>query len=341
MAAVTLTESKKNTTDALDLAVIDEFVKSDWFLSHVQFVDAVNPDGGGGTLTYGYTRLVTERGAAVRDYGSNSAGAQAAVRDRFNVDLVPISGTYTIDRDLAQLGPAATNEVAFQSQQAIKSVRAKFSETLIDGARQTGGNGFDGLDAALAGSSTEVNGGVEGTDVITPIDLSAASLTTEAKAQDALDALDNLLSLLDGDPTAILTNRQGRLRLRSLARRAGYYERTKDDFGRMVESFAGVPFIDLGAKSGSSSSVIPVESRDLDGAGSGAQTTNLTDIYVVRLGVDGFHAVTTNGGSIVKNWLPNFDTAGAVKDGEVSMGPVALTLKATKAAAVLRNVKLA
>lgn len=325
MAAVTLAESKKNTQDDIDLAVIDEFIKSDWFLSNVQFDDAVNPAGGGGTLTYGYTRLVTERGASIRDYGSDMPAEQAAVRQRYSVDLVPIDGTYKIDRDLAGLGPAASNEVAFQSQQAIKAVRAKFNETMIDGARQTGGNGFDGLDAALAGSTTEVATGP---------DLSQAAVSTEIKAHDAIDALDEFLSLLNGTPTALVTNAKGVLRLRSLARRAGYYEREKDEFGRQVESYGGVPFVDLGAKSGSSAPVIPTDTTTTPGS-------SLVDIYAVRLGLDGFHGVFTNGGNLVKNWLPDFDTAGPIKPGEVAMGPIALALKATKAAGVLRNVKVA
>lgn len=324
MAAVTLAESKKNTQDDLDLAVIDEFIKSDWFLSNVQFEDAVNPAGGGGTLTYGYTRLVTERGAAVRDFGAETAVAHAT-RARFNVDLVPMGGKYEIDRDLAALGPAASNEVAFQSQQAIKAVRALFSQSLIDGARQTGGNGFDGLDAALAGSSTEIAAGP---------DLSASGVTSEAEAHTAMEAIDEFLSLLDGEPTALMTNRNGVLRLRALARRAGYYEREKDDFGRTVESYAGVPFVDLGARSGSSAPVVPLDTTTTPGS-------TLTDIYAARLAVDGLHGVTTNGGSIVKNYLPDFSVQGAVKLGEVTMGPVALSLKKTKAAGVLRGVKIA
>ena len=37
---------------------------------------------------------------------------------------------------------------------------------------------------------------------------------------------------------------------------------------------------------------------------------------------------------------PDFSTSGAVKTGEVEMGPVAVALKATKAAAVWRNLRV-
>ena len=42
---------------------------------------------------------------------------------------------------------------------------------------------------------------------------------------------------------------------------------------------------------------------------------------------------------VIKQWLPNFDDAGAVKKGEVEM-VAAVALKATKAAGVLRGIKV-
>ena len=75
----------------------------------------------------------------------------------------------------------------------------------------------------------------------------------------------------------------------------------------------------------------------------GAYSANpggLTDIYAVRFGLDGFHGVAVPG-NLINTWLPDFSTAGAVKTGEVEMGPVAVVLKSSRAAAVLRNVKVA
>lgn len=72
----------------------------------------------------------------------------------------------------------------------------------------------------------------------------------------------------------------------------------------------------------------------------GTGVGGLTDIYAVRFGLDGFHGVAVTG-QLIQQWLPDFSTAGAVKKGEVEMGPVAVVLKASKAAGVLRNVKVA
>lgn len=333
--AITLADAKLNTLDDIDLQVIDEFRKSSWLLDNLQFDQAVNPAGGGATLTYGYTRLVEERGAAFRPYNTEYEVAEAR-RARYSVDLVPLGGAFEVDRVLANLGPAASNEVTLQMQQVIKSSNAFFSDQVINGRRvQTpnGETGFDGLDVALAGSSTEV-----GADTVH--DWTGDAIGDDrGRANDALDLLDDFLHKLDGTPSALLGNEQTISRVRSLARRAGYYTRSEDAFGRTVEGYNGIPLVDLGAKAGTNDPVISVEGREIapgDGMGEG----HLSDLYAVRLGLDGFHGVTITAGNLVQQWMPDFTTAYAVKRGEVELGPVAVALKATKAAAVLRNIKV-
>lgn len=334
--AITLADARLNTQDDLDTQVIDEFRKSSWLLDNLTFDDVVSPAGGGATLTYGYTRLVTERPAQFRPLNTEYPKAQAK-RQRYSVDLSPLGGAFEVDRVLSNLGAAATNETAFQMTQTIKSSNAFFSDQVINGKRITTPGaeaGFDGLDKALVGSTTEMGAGAS-------LDWTGATLGSDAgKANDALDVLDEFLALLDGTPSAIFGNKKAIARVRSLARRAGYYERTADAFGQKVETYNGIPFVDLGDKAGSTTPVIPIESRDVDGAGSGTAVSGLSDLYAVRLGLDGFHAVSTVGAPLVRQWLPDFATAGAVKTGEVELGPVAVALKATKSAAVLRNIKV-
>ncbi|MFD7236454.1 major capsid protein [Streptomyces syringium] len=334
--AITLADARLNTQDDVDVQVIDEFRKSSWLLDNMVFDDVVSPAGGGATLTYGYTRLITERPAQFRPLNTEYPKAQAK-RSRFTVDLSPLGGAFEIDRVLSNLGPAATNETAFQMNQTIKSANAFFSDQVINGKRVTTPGaeaGFDGLDKALAGSTTEMGAG-------TSLDWTGAAIAdNRAKANDALDVLDEFLSLLDGTPSALLGNKRTIARVRSLARRAGYYDRTTNGFGQQVETYNGIALVDLGEKAGSTTPVIPVESRDVDGAGAGGPITGLSDLYAVRLGLDAFHGVSTVGGALVRQWLPDFTTAGAVKTGEVELGPVAVALKATKAGAVLRNIKV-
>lgn len=332
--AITLADAKLNTLDDIDLMVIDEFRKSSWLLDNMQFDQAVNPAGGGATLTYGYTRLVQERSAAYRPYNTEYDIATAH-RARYAVDLVPLGGAFELDRVLANLGPAASNEVTLQMEQVIKASNAFFSDQVINGQRvitPNGETGFVGLDVALAGSATEL-----GADTVH--DWSGEALGDDrGRANDAMDLLDAFLGMLDDTPSAILGNKQTINRVKSLARRAGYYTRSEDAFGRTVHGYDGIPLISLGAKAGTSDPVIPVEERPVvDGD---STVRGLSDLYAVRLGLDGFHGVTTTAGNLVQQWLPDFTTAYAVKRGEVELGPVAVALKATKAAAVLRNIKV-
>lgn len=68
--------------------------------------------------------------------------------------------------------------------------------------------------------------------------------------------------------------------------------------------------------------------------------TGLSDIYAVRFSVlDGFHGVTLTGNSGINSFLPDFNQPGAVKKGEVEL-VACVALKNTKAAGVLRNVKI-
>jgi hypothetical protein len=335
--AITLAAAHLNALEDLDHLVIDEFRKSSWLLDNLTFHDAVNPAGGGSTLTYTYLRTVTERPASFRRYNTEYPVAEAK-RQKFGVELAPLGGAFEIDRVLATIGPAATDEVTFQMDQTIKSARAFFSDQVINGLRvrtPSEEEGFDGLDFALAGSSTEMGIG-------TVTDWTGPGLDTSQQTHAALDLLDAFLAQLDGEPSAILGNKATIARVRSLARRSGYYTRSEDAFGRPVETYNGIPFIDLGAKAGSNDPVIPIEARVIvpGGGPAGPTVAGLSDLYTIRLGLDGFHGVSTAGGQLVRQWLPDFSSAGAVKRGEVEMGPIAVALKATRAAAVLRNIQV-
>lgn len=106
------------------------------------------------------------------------------------------------------------------------------------------------------------------------------------------------------------------------------YQVTTDNWGNQVESYGGIPFIDMKTKPGTNDEVIPIHS-----------TAGTTSLYVGRLAMDGLHAVSFAGVAPVKTWLPDFSTAGAVKKGEVEMN-AAIALKASKAAGVFRNIKV-
>jgi hypothetical protein len=321
---VTLAQAKLNATDDLDTQVIDEFAKNNYLLSTLTFDDVVNQAGAGATLTYGYNRLITQADAAFRAINSEYVPAEVT-KQKYTVDLKPLGGSFQIDRVLNRVAAAA--ETTLQMQQKIKATNAKFNDAVVNGDTAVDANGFDGLSKSLTASSTEYGAALS-------TDWRGATIGSDAgKANDALDALDAWLAMLDGTPDAILGNIDAIARIRSLARRAGYYDRASSAFGAQVESYRGIALVDLGAKAGSSNLVIPTTSKTV-----ATVAGNYTDIYAVRFGLDGFHAVSMSGSPLVQTWMPDFTTAGAVKTGEVELGPAAVVLKATKSAAVFRNI---
>lgn len=317
---VTLSQARQNATDAIDLAVIDEF-RTNQILDLLTFQDVVNPAGGGGTLTYTYTRKVSRGTAAFRALNTEYTPDESTT-SRHSVDLKPLGGAFQVDRILAGVGPAATGSIALNMSDKIASARAEFGNAVINGDSAEDEDSFDGLSKALAGSSTEITTG--GTD---EFDWSAT--TDESEAFKILEALDELLGTLDGDQgAAIIANKRAINKIKSAARRASMYVQAPGPRASTLSGYGQVRLIEAGNGADGNQPVIPA-------------TGGTTDIYAVRFALDGFHGVSTMGGSLVKQWQPDFNSAGAVKTGEVEMGPVGVALKKTKAAAVARGVKIA
>lgn len=316
--AVTLAQAKLNVQDALQMGVIDEFAKSNFLFNALTFDDVVSPTGGGATLTYGYTRLKTQPTAGFRAVNTEYT-AQEVEKERITADLKVFGGAFKVDRVISNMGGIA-KEVTLQMQQKIKAAAALFNDTVINGDSATDANAFDGLEKALTGSSTEYV-------PTATIDLSTSS-AVDSNYKVFLDQLDEFLMALDGTPGFIGGNLKLIAKIRACARRSGMYQITKDDFGRNVESYNGIPLVDFGAKAGTNTPVVSVN-----------VSTGESSLYVARLGLDGFHGISMAGVAPVQSWLPDFKTAGAVKTGEVEM-VAAVALKATKAAGVMRKIKV-
>lgn len=317
---ITLAEASKQLQDDLQAGVIDEFRKNNFLLDNLIFDDVVSPTGGGATMTYSYLRLITQPTAQFRSINTEYT-PQEVKKEKYYADLKVFGGAFQIDRIIANLG-GAVKEVTLQMQQKIKAAQALFNDTVINGDSGVDTNAFDGLEKALAGSSTEFDPGVV-------IDLStSAAVDTNYKI--FLDALDEFLMGLDGTPSFIGGNTKLIAKIRACARRAGAYQTTKNDFGSQIETYNNIALVDLGAKAGSNNPIVPIGTDDNAG---------FTSLYAARLAMDGFHGISMAGQPPIKTWLPDFTTSGAVKTGEVEM-VAAVALEATKAAGVMRKIKV-
>ena len=212
---VTLAEAALNTQDDVDRLVIDEFRKQSALLDSLLFHDTVNPMGGGSTLTYGYHRVITERAAAFRAINAEYTPAEAA-KDRFTVDLGR-SAARSRSTASCPTSPAAPRPRSSSSSWPRRPGRSSPTSS-INGDTAVDPDGFDGLDAALTGTSTEIAAsGLPGGGDWTDFDVAATSYMK------ALDAIDQWLSVLDGPPSVIVGNSLAIAKFRAVARRANQY----------------------------------------------------------------------------------------------------------------------
>ena len=312
--AITLREAKVGMADKVDQQVVDMFRRSSLLLDNMVFDNAISPGTGGSTLTYGYIQLKSPATAAVRSVGAEYTPGEAK-KEKKTTSAVIMGGAFQVDRVLQNTSGAA-DELAFQAEQKIKATANYFHDLVINGDVDKGG--FDGLKKLLSGTANELTSNV--------------SLTTSQELDENynafLDEMDAFIAALDGTPSLLMMNRAMLVKLRAIARRAGYYERSQDDFGRTVETYAGIPLMDMGQYFDGASS------RDVIATDGGK-----TAIYAVSLGLDGFHGISPLGDGVIVSYMPDLSTPGAVKTGEVEL-VAGVALKNTLKAAVLKDIAI-
>ncbi len=320
--AITLAEAKVGMADKIDQQVADMFRRSSLLLDKMIFDNSISPGTGGSTLAYGYIQLKTPSTASTRAINTEYS-ANEAKREKKVTEAIIMGGSFELDR-VIQDTSGAINEMSFQFEQKIKATANYFHNLVINGQKSTGGEGFtdntfDGLRKLLEGSSTEVT--------------SKLSLKTEDEMKTNtfafLDEMDNFLSTMDGIPTMLMMNTAMLNKFRSIARRAGYYNQSRDDFGRVVESYNGIILMDAGKYYNGSATVDTIATS----------SAGKTSIYAVNLGFDGFHGISPTGSSVIKTYVPDLKSPGAVKKGEVEL-IAGVALKNTLKAAVLKDVTI-
>ena len=323
---ITLAEAKVGMADKVDQKVVDTFRRSSLLLDKLVFDNAISPGTGGSTLTYGYIQLKTPSTAAVRQINSEYTAGEAK-REEKTTKAVVMGGKFQIDRVL--IGTAgAVDELAFQTEQKVKATANYFNNLVINGNKASSGTGvlntFDGLDKLLTGTETEIT---------STVDVSTEALMN-SNYNALLDEVDGFLSALDGKPSMLLMNNKMLAKMRSAARRAGYYSKTRDEFGRQVETYNDIPMYDMGKYYNGSTTVdiIPETAATQSAEGK-------TDIYAVTIGLDGFHGVSPTGSKVINSYMPDLSKPGAVKDGEVEL-VAGVALKNTNKAGVLRGIKI-
>lgn len=312
--AITLEEAKVGMADKVDQQVVDTFRRNSIIMDALVFDDAVSPGTGGSTLTYGY--VVTKNAATAAGRAINQEYTpQEASREKKTTDLVVMGGSFQIDRVLAQTD-GAVDEVAYQLSEKSKATVGRYQYLFINGKGSVATE-FDGLNELLKGADTEFDASA--------IDI---SVVDEDSADALVEALDNAIAEMDGKPTHIIANSKAITKIKQVARKLGYKTASEDAFGRTIDGYDGIPLVDMGKYNNgvTNADIVPVS----DGA---------TNIYLVRIGLDGLHGVSVKGDKLISTHTPDFTEAKAVHTGDVEFVG-GLALKNTRAAAVLKGVKI-
>ena len=316
--AITLEQAKVGMADKVDQKVVDMFRRSSLLLDRMTFDNAISPGTGGSTLVYGYTQLKTPSTAAVRAINTEYTPGEA-IREEKTAKAVIMGGAFQVDR-VIQSTSGAIDELVFQADEKVKAVSNFFTNAVINGTNSTT---FDGLKVLLTGSSTEYTAT---SDLTT-------SANIDANYQHFLDELDEFISGLDGGADMLIMNRKMLGKLRGIARRAGYFSSSRDEFGRVVETYNGIALMDAGQYFNGTNSVDIVADTP---ASSG--TAGTSDIYAVKFGLDAFHGISPTGTKVVQTYMPNLAEPGAVKKGEVEL-VAGVALKNTLKAGRMKGIK--
>ncbi len=314
---LTLAQARALSQNKLSEYVIDEFRKSA-LLDMLTFDNTVKAGGIGQSLTYTYNRITTFPQAGSRAINTEFV-PQEAVTTPQNANLKVLGGSFQLDRVLIKHETQVVDHIKFQLQQKAQATVAHFHNLFINGDAALVPADFDGIDITVTGGPTEVIPAA-------PIDLSTSANIT-ANWQVFIDALRDLRARMDGAPTLYLMNSFMYSKWQSVMDRAGIGVTAKSEYGLEVAQWGPSTVMALGDRPGGVNPIIPI-------------VGNVTSIYAVRLGMDGVHGVSPEGDKIVTEYLPDLNAPGAVKTGEVEM-VAAIAVKATRCAAVLRNIQVA
>lgn len=316
---ITLAEAKKTQKTAIEQGVISEFQRGSRILDRLPFDAAVACGGSGSTLTYGYTVLKTPSSAAFRNINEEYT-PNMAMRDEKTAQCKIFGGSWKIDRVIDDTS-GALREMNFQMQEKIEGAINLFNYNFINGDSSSNPKEFDGLKKLLEGSDTEYK-------LEEAIDLSTEAAIEQNKDY-FIDVLDDFLSTLKGKPDMLIGNSKLIGKIKSVARRLGYFSQSEDAFGRTIDKYDGIELVDLGVydREGQTKDVVEIGE---DGA---------TSLYAVSFGENGVHGISPQGDKLIKTYGKDVTDTGVMREGEIE-AIMGIVIKDTKKAGVLTNIKI-
>jgi hypothetical protein len=267
--AITLLESAKLSQDTLKKGVMETFVLNAPVLQMLPFMEIQGN-------SYRYNEELTLPGVEFRAVNGAYSESTGTVNPKTE-SLVILGGDADVDKFIAQTRSNINDQRAIQTALKTKALAYKFQDTFFNGDTATDENSFDGLKKRLTGNQVIV-ADTNGLD----IDADQASMYK------FLEALDALIYQTAGKADALFMDSKTLLKIKSIARQLGYFDKTVDAFGRSVMAYDGVPMFAAGEKTDGTKIIGHDEVQ--------GTANNTTSIYAVKFGADEFVSGLTNGG---------------------------------------------
>jgi len=272
--ALTLAESAVLSKDQLAQGVMETFVQESPILDRLPLMGIE-----GNAFTYnkeGTLPGVAFR--AVNEAYDESTGTFNPGTER----LFIMGGDADVDTFIQQTRSNLNDQRAAQTRLKVKAASYAFQNAFINGNSTVNPKEFDGLKNRLVNKQV----------------LSAATngLGIVEAGHDFFDALDALMAAVPGC-SALYMNALIRAKIRSSARRLGGWQSYKEiETGKVIESYNGIPLLDVGEKP-DGTLILPQD--EVQGT-----SNDCSSIYAVKFGQDendGGVTGLTNGGVQVKD----------------------------------------
>jgi hypothetical protein len=267
--SVTLAEAAKLSNNDLQRGVIETFLleEESVILDRIPLLEVTGN-------AYAYNEEASLPGVEFRAVNAGYTESTGTFNQKTE-KLVIMGGDADVDIFIEKTRSNLNDQRASQERMKVKAATFKFQDTFINGNVEVDANSFDGLKKRLTGGQV-ITAATNGAEIVG---------TTEETRFTFYELLDQLCALVLGGPDALYMNKFVMARLKSAARRTGHYETSRDEFGKVVESFNGIAMVDIGNK-GDGTMIIP----QTETTGTSSATSS---IYAVRFGEDeGDRAVT-------------------------------------------------
>lgn len=268
----TLVELSKIETDTLRKSVIDTLLFEADLMQEVPWETI-------GQLSTKIVRLGALPSVGFRKINEGYAKTTGALQQL--VENISLMGAYfDTDKAIARAKNTIADARSIVQTMTLKATAYHFNDKFVNGNPETDPEEFKGLKERIEYLRSTPGGDYDNQYIDCNGTLGDGILLDATEQNNFLDHLDILVWAIKGhNPTVLIMNDTLILAIRSLLRRRGLLDTSKDMFDRVIDSYHGARFIDIGVTRDQKTEIMPNE-ETLEGG-----DNNSTSIYAVKFGI--------------------------------------------------------